>query len=160
MYRKPHYIEIGTFQSGNPDKTDPFLHTVGTGLVHRTVFLYIIRDLFLRQLVESHIRHCGETFLESGRSYTDTGYHLMCTPRQATQHPAGIRFILRLTQYLTVYIDNRVGRNNQFVIFHPRTVSICLFTGNVFGYLLPFQRIGISLVNTRQNLHFVINSQP
>ena len=78
LHRKAHDIEIGTFQSGNSHKANPFLYSVCSRFVQWPEFLYIKFNFILCQYVECDLSSSGERTLQATGHQTYSGNYLVC----------------------------------------------------------------------------------
>ena len=55
LHGQSHDIEIRTFDTFHPDLADPFLYTIGTGLVHRMETSHIVQYLLIGEGSKGYI---------------------------------------------------------------------------------------------------------
>ena len=78
-------------------------------------------------------------------------YHAMRPAAQFAEHPGGIGIINRLSKHLVVQNNDRIGRNNQFIV--NGLVGQSLFTGNILRNLLHRKIMGIAFLNAGNDAH-------
>ena len=96
--------------------TYPLLYAVRTGFVHRLVLGNVIIDLGIGQCIKRHIRavHLSGQVVPAGKR--DGCIYLMGLAAEAAEHTAGLSFVTRFAQHLTVQPDDGVGGDEQVII--------------------------------------------
>ena len=61
MKREAHHVIITTVYSFDADIAYPLLYAISTGLIHRCVFVYVIVDLVVCQIVKGNLGGCCKT---------------------------------------------------------------------------------------------------
>ena len=157
LHGKSHYIEIRTFEAGYPNEANPFLHTIGSGLVIGSLMLYIIGNFFIGQFGKGNLsgtREASHLFL---CLQGNAGYYLMGTSAQLPQHTAGISLINRFAQHLTFTINYGVGCNEQFILFHR--IGIGLVPRDVLRNFLGRKMGRERLVYIREKPHLIVHPE-
>ena len=137
--RKAHDVEIGAFDAGDTGVAYPFLDAVGPSLVEGLVLVYIVIDLFVREILEPDERGLGELIALCHASEHHAGRDLVLAAGKEAEHADGVIPVFRFPEDFSATENHCVCRNQDFIVIKRPVETERLSPSHGKGYLIMGQ---------------------